>query len=87
MRNSIRWIGGALVLCAGYLPCGPALAQSKPSEIKIAIVQFLSGAAAPHDAADESRRLDAGTLAGTIVVVPIISGFSLDSSNSVPAPR
>jgi branched-chain amino acid transport system substrate-binding protein len=51
MRNSMRWIGGALVLCAGYLPCGPALAQSKPSEIKIAIVQFLSGAAAPHDAA------------------------------------
>ena len=51
MRNGIRWIGGALVLCAGYLPCGPALAQSKPSEIKIAIVQFLSGAAAPHDAA------------------------------------
>ena len=51
MRNGMRWIGGALVLCAGYLPCGSALAQSKPSEIKIAIVQFLSGAAAPHDAA------------------------------------
>jgi len=26
------------------------MAQSKPSEIKIAVVQFLSGAAAPHDA-------------------------------------
>src|ERR1700732_5059874 len=51
MRKSMRWIGGALVLCGGYRPCGPALAQSKPSELKLAIVQFLSGAAAPHDAA------------------------------------
>jgi len=39
-----------MALVAAYLQFGPALAQSKPSEIKIAIVQFLSGAAAPHDA-------------------------------------
>jgi branched-chain amino acid transport system substrate-binding protein len=50
MRNGVRRVAGALALVAAYLPFGPALAQSKPSEIKIAIVQFLSGAAAPHDA-------------------------------------
>jgi branched-chain amino acid transport system substrate-binding protein len=50
MRNDVRRVAGALVLVAACLQLGPALAQSKPSEIKIAIVQFLSGAAAPHDA-------------------------------------
>ena len=50
MRNGIRSVAGAMALVAAYLQFGPALAQSKPSEIKIAIVQFLSGAAAPHDA-------------------------------------
>lgn len=51
MRNSVRGVTGALALFAACLQFGPALAQGKPSEIKIAIVQFLSGAAAPHDAA------------------------------------
>jgi len=50
MRNGVRRVAGALAFVAAYLQFGPALAQSKPSEIKIAIVQFLSGAAAPHDA-------------------------------------
>jgi branched-chain amino acid transport system substrate-binding protein len=50
MRNSVRRVAGAMALGAAYLQFGPALAQSKPSEIKIAIVQFLSGAGAPHDA-------------------------------------
>jgi branched-chain amino acid transport system substrate-binding protein len=50
MRNGVRRLAGALALVAAYLQFGPALAQSKPSEIKIAIVQFLSGAGAPHDA-------------------------------------
>jgi len=50
MRNVVRRMVGALALVAVYLQFGPALAQSKPNEIKIAIVQFLSGAAAPHDA-------------------------------------
>jgi branched-chain amino acid transport system substrate-binding protein len=50
MRNGMRSVAGAMALVAAYLQFGPALAQSKPSEIKIAIVQFLSGAAAPHDA-------------------------------------
>jgi branched-chain amino acid transport system substrate-binding protein len=50
MRNVVRRMVGALALVAVYLQFGPALAQSKPYEIKIAIVQFLSGAAAPHDA-------------------------------------
>jgi branched-chain amino acid transport system substrate-binding protein len=50
MRNDVRSVAGALALVAACLQFGPALAQSKPSEIKIAIVQFLSGAAAPHDA-------------------------------------
>jgi branched-chain amino acid transport system substrate-binding protein len=50
MRNGMRSVAGAIALVAAYLQFGPALAQSKPSEIKIAIVQFLSGAAAPHDA-------------------------------------
>jgi branched-chain amino acid transport system substrate-binding protein len=50
MRNGVRRVAGALALVAACLQFGPALAQSKPSEIKIAIVQFLSGAAAPHDA-------------------------------------
>ena len=50
MRNGVRRVAGAMVLVAAYLQFGPALAQSKPSAIKIAIVQFLSGAGAPHDA-------------------------------------
>ena len=50
MRNGVRRVAGAMALVAAYLQFGPALAQSKPSAIKIAIVQFLSGAAAPHDA-------------------------------------
>jgi branched-chain amino acid transport system substrate-binding protein len=50
MRNSLRRAAGALTLLAACLQLGPALAQGKPSEIKIAVVQFLSGAAAPHDA-------------------------------------
>src|SRR5438876_12235203 len=51
MTSGVRRAVGALALLAACLQPGPALAQSKPSEIKIAIVQFLSGAAAPHDAA------------------------------------
>jgi branched-chain amino acid transport system substrate-binding protein len=47
MRNGVRTIVGALALFAASL--GTALAQGKPAEIKIAIIQFLSGAAAPHD--------------------------------------
>ena len=50
MRNGVRRVAGLLALCAACLQFGPAMAQSKPSEIKIAVVQFLSGAAAPHDA-------------------------------------
>ena len=50
MRNGVRRVAGAMALVAAYLQFGPALAQSKPSAIKIAIVQFLSGAGAPHDA-------------------------------------
>jgi branched-chain amino acid transport system substrate-binding protein len=50
MRNGVHRVAGAMALVAASLQFGPALAQSKPSEIKIAIVQFLSGAAAPHDA-------------------------------------
>jgi branched-chain amino acid transport system substrate-binding protein len=50
MRNGVRTVAGALALAGACLQFGPALAQSKPSEIKIAIIQFLSGAAAPHDA-------------------------------------
>src|SRR5262245_14278206 len=41
---------GTLTLCAFGFPHAPAQAQAKPAELKIAIVQFLSGAAAPHDA-------------------------------------
>lgn len=47
MRNGVRTLAGALALLAASL--GTALAQGKPSEIKIAIIQFMSGAAAPHD--------------------------------------
>jgi branched-chain amino acid transport system substrate-binding protein len=50
MKNSVRGAAGVLALLVACLLFSPALAQSKPSEIKIAIVQFLSGAAAPHDA-------------------------------------
>jgi branched-chain amino acid transport system substrate-binding protein len=50
MRHGVRRAAGASALLAACLLFSPALAQSKPSEIKIAIVQFLSGAAAPHDA-------------------------------------
>ena len=45
----MRAVVGALALFVTSLQIGPALAQGKPAEIKIAIVQFLSGAAAPHD--------------------------------------
>jgi branched-chain amino acid transport system substrate-binding protein len=48
MRSGLRAVI-ALVLLMAALPITPAWAQGKPSEIKIAIVQFLSGAAAPHD--------------------------------------
>jgi branched-chain amino acid transport system substrate-binding protein len=50
MKNRVRSVAGALALVVAWLQLGSALAQSKPSEIKIAVVQFLSGAAAPHDA-------------------------------------
>ncbi len=50
MRNGVLRVARLLTLCAACLQFEPALAQSKPSEIKIAVVQFLSGAAAPHDA-------------------------------------
>jgi branched-chain amino acid transport system substrate-binding protein len=50
MRNGVRRLAGLFAVSAAFLQFGPALAQDKPSEIKIAIVQFLSGAAAPHDA-------------------------------------
>ena len=50
MRSSARKLAVALALFAGALVAPPALAQGKPSDIKIAIVQFLSGAGAPHDA-------------------------------------
>jgi branched-chain amino acid transport system substrate-binding protein len=50
MKNRVRSVVGALALVAACLQLGSALAQSKPSEIKIAVVQFLSGAAAPPDA-------------------------------------
>jgi branched-chain amino acid transport system substrate-binding protein len=50
MRYGVRRLAGAFALSAAFLQFGPALAQDKPSELKIAIVQFLSGAAAPHDA-------------------------------------
>ena len=50
MISSVRKLIGALTVLAGCFLAASALAQGKPSEIKIAIVQFLSGAAAPHDA-------------------------------------
>jgi branched-chain amino acid transport system substrate-binding protein len=47
---SVRRLIAALAVSAvAGLQSGAVLAQGKPSEIKIAIVQFLSGAAAPHD--------------------------------------
>lgn len=45
-RGMIAALG--LLAMAGWQPQA-ALAQGKPAEIKIAIVQFMSGAAAPHD--------------------------------------
>ncbi|HEY2184990.1 MAG TPA: ABC transporter substrate-binding protein, partial [Xanthobacteraceae bacterium] len=51
MRKVTRKITAAWALFAAGLQVGPAFAQAKPSDIKIAVVQFLSGAAAPHDAA------------------------------------
>src|SRR5215831_12159479 len=50
MSRSVCRFVGALAFLLGCLLAAPALAQGKPGEIKIAIVQFLSGAAAPHDA-------------------------------------
>jgi branched-chain amino acid transport system substrate-binding protein len=50
MRIDARSATMALAAIAASLQFGPALAQDKPSELKIAIVQFMSGAAAPHDA-------------------------------------
>ena len=54
MSKKVRGAGGAIALVVsplllGLLQFGPALAQDKPNELKIAVVQFLSGAAAPHD--------------------------------------
>ena len=46
--SCIRAAAGAMALYAVLQP-GPVSAQTKPGEIKIAVVQFLSGAAAPHD--------------------------------------
>jgi hypothetical protein len=37
MRNGVRSVAGATALVAAYLQFGPALAQSKPSEIKIGV--------------------------------------------------
>src|SRR5262249_60252266 len=51
MVSGVRRVVGALAIVAAGLQAGPALAQGKPTEIKIAIVQFMSGAAAPHDLA------------------------------------
>jgi branched-chain amino acid transport system substrate-binding protein len=50
MKIGVHKTIAALALTAACLQFGPALAQNKPSELKIAIVQFMSGAAAPHDA-------------------------------------
>ena len=49
MRNGVRHLAAAAALVAASLQVGPAMAQNKPSELKIAIVQFMSGGAAPHD--------------------------------------
>lgn len=46
----IRAVLPALVAAALALPAGPALSQAKPPELKVAVVQFMSGAGAPHDA-------------------------------------
>ena len=51
MKSRVSGLTGALAVLATCLQFGPALAQSRPGEIRIAVVQFLSGAAAPHDAA------------------------------------
>jgi branched-chain amino acid transport system substrate-binding protein len=44
-----KW-NAALAVLAACMQAGATWAQGKPSEIKIAVVQFMSGAAAPHDA-------------------------------------
>jgi branched-chain amino acid transport system substrate-binding protein len=49
MRGGVFKSIAAMALLAAGAHFGPASAQTKPSEIKIAVVQFLSGAAAPHD--------------------------------------
>lgn len=46
LLRSTFWAAAAAIA----LDAAPALAQSKPSELKISVVQFQSGAAAPHDA-------------------------------------
>ena len=49
MRHGVRAVIAALAFVVSCWQTEPVLAQGKPAEIKIAIVQFLSGAAAPHD--------------------------------------
>ncbi len=50
-RKRGLWYGVFIILAAGVC-LAPAwgMAAAKPAELKIAVVQFLSGAAAPHDA-------------------------------------
>ncbi len=50
MKNLAQHCIPALAACALALPGSPALAQAKPAELKVAVVQFMSGAGAPHDA-------------------------------------
>lgn len=49
--STIRRAAAALAACALALPVSPAFAQAKPAELRVAVVQFMSGAGAPHDAA------------------------------------
>jgi branched-chain amino acid transport system substrate-binding protein len=48
----LRWKEFAAAALAGTLAAAPIAAsgQAKPAELKIAVVQFMSGAGAPHDA-------------------------------------
>jgi branched-chain amino acid transport system substrate-binding protein len=51
MKNSVCGVAAAFALTVFCVQQpGPAFSQGKPNELKIAVVQFLSGAAAPHDA-------------------------------------
>jgi branched-chain amino acid transport system substrate-binding protein len=49
----LRWKKLAAAALAGALAAAPIAAsgQAKPAELKVAVVQFMSGAGAPHDAA------------------------------------